>query len=83
MTARARITGRARARAEYLEDEQRRQAAEFYSLTAAARARGEAWIAWIDAGCPQLTEAEYAAQGGRHAPGGSSSRRAASARAAL
>lgn len=39
---------------------------------AAARARGEEWIAWIDAGCPELTPEEYEAT---RAPGARPSRR--------
>jgi hypothetical protein len=33
---------------------------QFLRLCREARARGEHWIRWIDDGCPELTQAEYA-----------------------
>lgn len=32
---------------------------DFIRLCAQARARGDDWIAWIDAGCPELSQEEY------------------------
>jgi hypothetical protein len=32
---------------------------QFIKMCADARARGEAWIKWIDDGCPELSQAEF------------------------
>jgi hypothetical protein len=36
-----------------------------------ARARGEEWVRWIDAGCPPLSESEYERRGRRRGRGSS------------
>jgi hypothetical protein len=40
--------------------ERRRTLRELLRELRAARARGDEWIRWIDAGCPSLSEEEYA-----------------------
>jgi len=42
-------------------EQRERSLRAFLSTVAAARAHGEPWVEWIDAGCPELTREQYQA----------------------
>lgn len=55
---------------EWHEAQRNERAQTLHSLLAELeRSHDAAWYRWIEDGCPPLTEAEYAAQGGKFAKG--------------